>query len=402
MNSTALSTKGLKLAVGALLAAAAFMALAFSATSAKASTPGADIQPEFNYVGLFVGTTVAGNVDNLVLEPDSKDGNGDPLPPLKINGKYTDANGNFTVPKNGGLVFPPLAVDLDLLVIDGKIGLTEDGVGHYDEATGAMSLDLKLALELGVDDLEALSNEVGIPLGTGELACEFAPLSISAGTDKGWPHPGKVFADKANLENGAIAGAWRSKPAARATEGDQSVCNIIGGFLKPVGGIWLANSSETITDMPDATTPEPSPETCEEHGQEGTFPDCVDPVCPEGQVGTPPDCNDPPKPVCKVGQVKVSKAKVKAGKRAKVRVTVKNNGTAACKGKVALKSNKKFAKVAKNIQFNVKPGKSQTKAVVVRTTRKAKGKVRITATFMKKKGNGVVTVQKAKQKKKRR
>ncbi len=394
MKSTVLSTRSTKLAVGALLAAALFMA---SALTAKASDVGDPITPEFNYVGIHIGTTVAGDINEIVYKPS--DG-----PAVAVNGQYTDSDGNFKVPKDGGLDFPPIAVDLDLLVIDGEIALTEDGTGTYDGDTGKMTTELSLSLTLGVDDLEALSDEVGIPLGSGELRCEFSPLDISSATEKGWPAPGKNNVDKAGLTDGAIAGAWRTKPAAVAKIGDQSVCNIIGGFLKPVGGIWLANDpTESITGMPAPTELMPGP-GCDT-GKTGTFPNCVTPptTCPEGTTGTHPNCVpvEEPAPRCNVASVKVSKGKAKAGKAAKLKVTVRNTGTAACKGKVALKSNKKFAKVAKSVAVNVAAGKSQTKTITVRTTKKAKGKVKITATFQKKKGNGVVTVQKAKKKKRR-
>ena len=73
-------------------------------------------------------------------------------------------------------------------------------------STGAMSMDLSLALTLGVDDLEALSQELPIDLGTGSLKCKFAPLDVALSSGNGWPHPGSPFADKANLEDGALAG----------------------------------------------------------------------------------------------------------------------------------------------------------------------------------------------------
>lgn len=397
MNSTALSTKGVKLAVSALLAAAAFMALglALGANNAKASTVGGSINPEFNYVGLNV-EAAGSELDSIVLEP--------PADPIGINGTYTDTNGNFSVPEVGGLDFPPVQVDLDVVQIDGEIGLTKDGTGHYDESTGAMSLDLSLSLTLGVDDLEALGNELGIPLGTGALACRLAPLNVEFTTGNGWPHPGKAFEDKEALTDGALAGAWRYKPSISVVEGDAAVCGIIGGFLGDVGGIWLANSTDPIVEMPAATSAKPSKYICEEDGLVGTPPNCEEPVeevCPPGTTGTFPDCVPVVVPKANISKVTVTKTKVKAGKRAKIRVTVVNNGTAAFKGKVALKSTNKQVKVQKSIGINVGAKKKVTKVVVVKTTKRAKGKARIIATVAKKKGVGVVTVQKAKKKRRR-
>lgn len=397
MNSSALSIKGVKVAVSALLAAAAFMALglAFSANNAKASTVGGTVNPEFNYVGLFVGTSVAGNVDSLVLKP--------PADPIGIVGTYTDTNGNFTVPQTGGLDFPPVVVDLDLLQINGEIGLTKDGTGHYDEATGAMTVDLSLSLTLGVDDLEALSEEVGIPLGTGALACKLSPLAVKFSTTAAWPHPGKAFTDKANLTDGAIGGAWRIKPAIVATEGDQSVCNIIGGFLKPVGGIWLANSTDTITTMPAATIDVPVPYTCEEDGLVGTPPNCEEPPpaeCEAGKVGTPPDdCKFP----AKVGSVTITKkATVKAGKTVKVKVTVKNVGELSYTGKIAIKSSNKQVTAPKSVAVSVAGGKSVVKTITIKAGKKAKGKASITASVGGKSAKSTVTVKAAKKAKRRR
>jgi len=397
MNSTALSTKGVKLAVSALLAAVAFMALglAFSANNAKASTVGGTVSPEFNYVGLFVGTSVAGDVDSLVLQP--------PADPIGINGTYTDSNGNFTVPKNGGLDFPPVAVDLDVLTIDGEIGLTKDGTGTYNESTGAMTVNLSLSLTLGVDDLAALSEQVGIDLGTGALACQLSPLNVTLSTTGGWPHPGKSFTDKDALTDGALAGAWRSKPAINAVVGDQSVCNIIGGFLQPVGGIWLANSTGPISDMPVATSAKPPVETCAEHGQTGTFPNCKDPVCPEGQEGTPPnDCHPIHVAAADISKVAISptKATVKAGKTVKLTVKVSNTGDADGSATVALKSTNKQVTLPKSLKVSVPAGKTVSKTIVVKAGKKAKGKATISATANGKKGSATLTVKAAKKKKK--
>jgi hypothetical protein len=119
-----------------------------------------------------------------------------------------------------------------------------------------------------------------------------SPTAIGQGqTGRTRPHAGSAFADPATIENGALAGAWRSKPAATVIEGAQATCDLIAGVLKPVGGLWLANSSSIISPMPTATAAKPGPETCEESGKVGTFPNCEDPVveeCPEGTTGVFP------------------------------------------------------------------------------------------------------------------
>lgn len=372
MNSTALSTKGIKVAVSALLAAAAFMALglALGAGSAKASTPGGSISPDFNYVGLTVGTSVAGDIDTIVLEP--------PATAIGINGTYKDTEGNFTIPKSGGLDFPPVVVDLDLVQINGEIALNEDGVGQYNEATGEMSMDLSLSLTLGVDDLEALSQEIGMPLGTGKLACKLAPLNVTLATGKGWPHPGKPFADKTGLTDGAVAGAWRSKPPITATEGDQSVCNIIGGILQPVGGIWLANSTTPVGTMPAATDTKPTVYTCEE----------------DGLVGNPPNCEEPPT-AANFSKVAVTpaKGKIKAGKKATVTVKVTNTGGSSGTATIKVTSSNKKVTAPKTVKVAVPAGKTVSKKITVKAAKTAKGKATITVKVGSKSAKSKLTVK---------
>ncbi len=301
--------------------------------------------------------------------------------------------GFFTVPKNTGLDFPPVTVDLDVVQIQGEIALTKDGSGHFDEATGAMNMDLSLSLTLGVDDLEALSQQVGIPLGTGALGCKISPLEVSFSTAKGWPHAGSSFTDKATPADGALAGAWRYKPAITAVEGDQSVCNIIGGFLKDVGGIWLGNSTTPLADMPAATDPMPAKANCTELGKTGTFPNCVDPVCPEGQLGTYPDCHDPaPFAVSKVA-LSPTKANIKKNKTVKLTLKVTNSGEVSGSATVSLKSSNKQVTLPKSIKVTVPAGKTASKTITVKAAKKAKGKATITATASGKKGTATLTVK---------
>ena len=399
MNSTALSTTGVKAAVSALLAAAAFMALglAFNANGAKASTVGDPVNPEFNYVGLSV--TAAGNeLSEIVLEP--------PTAPIALNGSYTDTNGNFTIPQDTGLNFPPVEVAIpDVATINGEIALTKDGTGNYNEATGAMDLDLSISLTLGVDDLEALGEELGFPLGEGALACKLAPLNIALSTGNGWPAAADSF-DAGTFENGSLAGAWRTKPSITAVLGDPATCGIIGGFLETVGGLWLANDqSESITELPAATQNKPSEYACSEDGLVGTPPNCEEPEppkCDPGFEGTPPACT---KILTdgKVGSLSITKkVTIKAGKKGKVKVKVTNTGEKSFSGKITLKSNNKQVKVQKSVSVKIAAGSSVTKTINVSTTKKAKGKANITASIAGKKATAKVTVKKAAKKKKKK
>lgn len=398
MNSTALSTRTVKAAVGAMLAAVALMvmSLAFANNAKAASVVGDTVSPQFNHVGLLINTTIAGKIDQLVLKP----GDGDPI---GINGTYTDTAGNFSIPKSGGLDFPPLVVPIGPATVNGNLELTKDGTGNYNADTGAMKADLSLALTLGVDDVAALNEELGGVLGdaSGPLSCKLSPLEVSFDTAKKWPHPGKAFEDKENLEEGALAGDWRAKPPMESIAGDPKLCGLIGGFLKPVGGLWLANSATTLDPMPGATGPEPPAKTCKEIGKVGNYPKCTDPepeVCEAPQVGEFPDCVDP-KAV--LGLTVTKKATVKAGKTVKIKITVKNTGNVSGTGKVTLKSSNKQVKVQASVPVTVAAGKSVVKTVVVKATKKAKGKATITAKLGTSTAKSAVTVKKAKKKKRR-
>lgn len=387
-------------------ALAAIALLGWPAISAG-SVAGEPVTAEFNYAGLFIGTTVAGDIDALVHRP----GDGDPI---RIKGVYTDSNGNFSVAKEDGFEFPPLAIDLGVLVIDGKIGLSENGSGNYNEATGAMSTDLSLALELGVDDLEVLGNEIGIPLGTGALTCEFAPLNVAFSTDNEWPAPGKNFEDRENLVDGALAGAWRSKPAAVAKVGDQSVCDLIGGFLKPVGGIWLANSTETIDEMPGwYGCPVPnslqSQQPCKGYppicsgGKVGTFPDCVDKACPPSMTGEWPNCVvvDPMTELTRL-TIGPKKRKVRAGRTSTLRVRVDARvGMGPDRFRIKLRSSNRRVRVPKSVQVKLR-GSTGFVTIRVKTARKATGSAVITASYDGLKAATKVTVRKAVKRKKSR
>jgi len=372
-----------KVAIAALLAACIAMIVGGSQAKAASGDP---FNASFNYAGLNVDVTLA-QLDELVL-----DGTGDSL---EFNGTYTDNAGNFTLPEATGLSFPDIALDLGSGVnLNASIGLDDNATGNYNSTTGVMSVEAPINLTIGVSDVSALP----IPgLGSGPLTCKFAPINLSLSTAKGWPHAGSAFANPATIENGALAGAWRSKPAAVALDGPQATCDLIAGVLKDVGGLWLANSTSPISSMPDATQPKPTKANCEELGKVGTFPNCTDPVpteCDEGFEGTPPNCT-PIVPPAKAAITVTKKATVKAGKTVKIKVTVKNTGGKTLTGKLALSSsNKQVSASPKSVSISLAGGKSVTKTITVKAAKKAKGKATITAKLGAVKGTSAITVKK--------
>lgn len=385
-----------KAAIAALFAI--FAVTAFGASSATAAQ-GDAFNADFNYVGLNVNISIAGEVNELALTPDAGLGN------LEVNGTYTDNAGNFTIPKTGGLVFPDISLDLgDGIVVDGSIGLTEAGTGNYNEATGALSMHPKISLTLGTDEISNLPDPVG-SLGSGPLSCKFAPLDVSLSTNPtNWPSPGKLFEDKAGLTDGAVSGSWNIKPDVETLAGG-TLCTIIHGFLGEVGGLYLANSSTEITSMPAPTGDKPDPAVCDV-GQTGTPPHCEDPVvvpCGPGFTGNEPDCVPvvvPPDPaeITKVA-VTPGKATVKAGKTIKLKVAVSNTGGEASGPiKVSLKSSNSKVTLPKSITVDVAAGKTVSKTVTVKASKKAKGKATITAKYGIKSGKSTLTVKAAKKK----
>lgn len=382
-------SKGIKALFVALLA---FCAIGVFSTSQANAAQNLKLTFNDSWIAIDALTPLAGAFH--AIDPEDEN-------PITVGLEGTLANdGTFNAPKSS-FNFPDQEIDAGIAIITLKIKALEDVTGNYNRDTGAFSAQLPLGL-----------NVLAPALG---LSCSIAPLNIPLSTTGSKDFGSEETPDvKSGIPftggNGAVLGSWTGVGLENILDADpetgdpldpqpeEGACQALLGAIMAGqgvdsfdGSIWLSGTS-VVTGEQDACPT----------GTSGTFPDCQPDVCPEGKEGTPPNCTDKPQPakVCKVASVKVGKAKAKAGKAAKVKVTVKNSGTAACKGKVTLKSNKKFAKVAKSVAVNVAAGKSQTKTVVVKTTKKAKGKVKITATFQKKKGNGVVTVQKAKKKKK--
>ncbi len=97
-------------------------------------------------------------------------------------------------------------------------------------------------------------------------------------------------------------------------------------------------------------------------------------------------------------KVKLKNKRLKAGKRTKVGVTVRNGGNAVLKKVVVkMRTNNKFVKVPRKVIFkNVKPGakRSKSKKVVVKAKRRAKGKkVKIVARAGNQKGKLKIKVK---------
>jgi len=380
-----------KAAVAALLAI--FAVAAFGASSANAAQ-GDPFNADFNYVGLNVNISIAGEVNELALTPAANLGN------LEVNGTYTDNVGNFTIPKIGGLVFPDISLDLGAgIVVDGSIGLTESGTGNYNAATGALTMNPKISLTLGTNDIGSLPDPVG-SLGSGPLSCKFSPLAVSLSTNPtNWPSPGKLFVDKVGLTDGAVSGAWNIKPDVQAIAGG-TLCTIIHGFLGEVGGLYLANSTTDILAMPAPTGTKPAPAVCAV-GQTGTPPNCVSPpvdvACPIGFTGIEPNCTKIDEPAGKVvfqDMTVTKKVSVKPGLRTHIKWDGTNRGDADGTIKVTLSSSNKQVKVPKSFTVSIPAGKTVTKKITVKATKKAKGKATITAKAAGLTAKSTITVKK--------
>ncbi|MGK2932944.1 MAG: glycerophosphodiester phosphodiesterase family protein [Solirubrobacterales bacterium] len=109
-------------------------------------------------------------------------------------------------------------------------------------------------------------------------------------------------------------------------------------------------------------------------------PRCDEQICPEGQEGIAPnDCVDIPSAIRKLAFVKV-KGKTKAGNKRKLTLRVSAFRGLQSSAKIRLKSSSRKVKVPKSITVKLKPGATVKRVITVRSTRKAKGKVKLTAT----------------------
>lgn len=255
-----------------------------------------------------------------------------------MDGAYTNTTGNFTLPKVGGLTFPDISLDLGSgILIEAQIGLTAPATGNYNEATGAMNVNPKISLTLGTDEMANLPPDFPIS-GEGPLKCQIAPLDVNLSTNSvNWPANGSAFTDKPNIKQGALAGGWNTKPkVVSVVPENASLCPLIGGLLDPVRGLFLANSTPTIAEMPSFSGTKLTPRPCD-----------------AGTTGIP----GTPQADCKVT----------------------NSGETAGSSTVALKSSNKKATVPKSVKISVPAGETASKTVTVKASKMAKGKVAITA-----------------------
>ncbi|MGK2955374.1 MAG: glycerophosphodiester phosphodiesterase family protein [Solirubrobacterales bacterium] len=118
-------------------------------------------------------------------------------------------------------------------------------------------------------------------------------------------------------------------------------------------------------------------------GQTGIAPDnCVDiPQCLPPETGTPPNCVEvaPKATLKKLSFVKV-KGKTKAGQNRKVALKLTATKGRAINVKVNLKSSNPQVKVQKATTVKLKPGETLKKVLTIRSTGKAKGRAKLTAT----------------------
>jgi hypothetical protein len=245
-----------------------------------------------------------------------------------------------------------------------------------------MTMNPKISLTLGVDDLGAL---LGGSLGTGPLGCKVAPLDIDLSTGGGWPAAGNTFDAGSPIKNGALAGAWTVKPDLVATQGAQATCDLIGSLLEPVGGLWLAQSDTVVSALPAATSAKPAPAVCEE-GFEGTPPNCTEipATCETGFTGTPPNCVKivVAKPARVTVQGRPRAATIKRGRKGVVRVTVRNAGQKTALGvKVCGRISARVARSPRCVNLgNIAGGKRKTAVLRLSTSRRARGSSRLAIT----------------------
>jgi hypothetical protein len=350
----------------ALAAAAAFSVLALAAApGAKAANVGDPLEVDFNHVGISISAAILGDVNQMILKPS------DDLGQLEMRGSYTSTSGNFTVPKNGGLTFPDIELNFDDVAIEGSLELAQDSTGNYNAATGAMTLNPKIALTLGVSDAGALAPGV---LPDGPLKCKLSPINAYLSTGYQWPAPGDPFT-AGTFNEGAVAGAWTVKPGFEQLEGES--CFLLAGVLSDVGGLWLGNYAEEAAELPATTAAKPGAGTC-----------------PVGLTGNGTNCTNV-QPRAILGNVSFVKTKATArrGKTVSLTVRVRNTGNAAGTATVALSSsNRKVASVPKSVRIRVPARKTGTAKVRVKAG-KRKGKATISARLAGRTSRAKVTIR---------
>lgn len=129
-------------------------------------------------------------------------------------------------------------------------------------------------------------------------------------------------------------------------------------------------------------------------------PRCPAQECPRGKTGYAPDnCEFTPGTLAGF-KVVPKKRKLAAGRKAKVKVTLKNSGGAPLKLKIVFRSNNRQVKVRKSLNVTVPGLKTITRAVPVRATRKAKRRAVIKVRVNGKSRKSVFQIKALKKKKK--
>jgi hypothetical protein len=261
------------------------------------------------------------------------------------------SNGSFTSPASG-FNFPDQAIPLPEEVagllgstLTLKIGARGSFSGNFNSSTGAFSSEIPLNLNLRFDP-EGGALSCQLPLNavfatTGEL--------VFKGEEGAQDEVFRASPFTAPSRNGAVYGQWpevrfadvEDAPDSEAGEG---TCATIFGLL-PVfipelegvdglaGELWLAGKATVPATAPRYSRVALSPKS----------------------------------------------GKVKRGRSLTLRVSVTNNGGARGTATVALRSSNKQVKVPKSVKITVAPGKTASKTIKVTASKKAKGKVTVSA-----------------------
>jgi len=275
---------------------------------------------------------------------------------VRVSGSVTPG-GAFTAPSSG-FVFPdnviPLPAEDPLLAsvlgesVTIKIGARSQFTGSFNSATGSFStaipLNLTLAFEAGLNcvlplDTNFTTSGALVFRGAGEggqdLTFPAAPFSA----------PGRA---------GALYGSW---PAVKFSD---------------------------IKDGPDMPPVEPGERgTCE--SLLGLLPALL-PDWPVGLDGIPGElwlAGKATVPATAPSYSKVAlspkNGKVKRGRSLSLRVSVTNTGGATGTATVALRSSNKQVKVPKSVKITVAAGRTVSRTIKVSASKKAKGKVTVSA-----------------------
>jgi len=377
------------------------------------------------------------SIDNAVLDlgglsgvraidPDLGD------PPATLSG---DIDGStVTVPK-AGFVFPTKVAELQPgLNAEIDMEANEDITGTFDEATGALSMDVSLKATVQV-------------LGA---TCVISPIAMTLSSDNIRPYLGEPFSDGIEGE-GVVGGSWTGLPP--VTGG--GTCGIVAGVIAGPGGIAMSHgihdfptctsdpldprcnvvvppTAEPILNSAPATSTDQTTasfsfakgngetqpvdgfeckldsgafEACDSGTKEysglavgahsftvqGTNTAGTGPAftynwtitqkeqenCPPGTTGTPPDCVKNPvggTPTLAALKVAPKNKAVKRGKKATITVKVKNSGDAAATGvKVCVTAPKALVQVKKCVTVG-QVAAGATKAAKFKVTVKKKAK----------------------------